>query len=245
MQQVCPLSNFFREWSNNPKYQSVYVGGKGITEITEFSVGEAIKFIEGLQLSEREFSISEEIIKEIKNRLGFLDAVGLNYLHLKRKANTLSGGESQRIRLATQVGSALVGVLYVLDEPTIGLHERDKFRLVKTLESLRDIGNTVLVVEHDMATILASDFIVDLGPGAGENGGKIIAAGTLEEIKKNPGSLTGKYLAGRIKVIKRGKDIIPDMSRILTIKKAREAFNRLEESTCGYPSDLSEENQQN
>ncbi|MHA1991977.1 MAG: excinuclease ABC subunit UvrA [Candidatus Hodarchaeales archaeon] len=217
----------------HPKYQAIYVGGKGITEITDLSVEEAIKFISSLKLTEREQSISVEILKEINSRLGFLDAVGLSYLHLSRKANTLSGGESQRIRLATQVGSALVGVLYVLDEPTIGLHERDKFRLVKTLESLRDIGNTVLVVEHDMATIVAADYIIDLGPGAGEHGGKVIAAGTLPEIKENRNSLTGKYLAGQINVIKKGKNIPPDFTRVLKIKNARE--NNLKNISIDIP----------
>ncbi|OLS18806.1 MAG: UvrABC system protein A [Candidatus Heimdallarchaeota archaeon LC_3] len=227
------LCTFCKGFRLHPKYQAVYVGGKGITEITNFSVGEAIAFINSLQLTEREVSISAEITKEIISRLGFLDSVGLSYLHLNRKSNTLSGGESQRIRLATQVGSALVGVLYVLDEPTIGLHERDKFRLVQTLESLRDIGNSVLVVEHDMATIIAADYIVDLGPGAGEHGGEVIATGTLPEIKSNPKSLTGKYIAGLIKVVKKGDNLTPNLDKILTIKGAKE--NNLKNITVDIP----------
>lgn len=217
----------------HPKYQTIKIGNKGITDIVALSVADTLEFFKNLQLTDREHSISMEIIKEINNRLGFLESVGLAYLNLNRKANTLSGGESQRIRLATQVGSALVGVLYVLDEPTIGLHERDKIRLVKTLESLRNIGNTVMVVEHDATTIQAADFIVDLGPGAGENGGQVIAVGTLEEIKQNPSSITGKFLSGKLRVQKRGVDIYPSFNEKITIAGARE--NNLKNITVNIP----------
>lgn len=205
----------------HPKFQSVLVGGRGITEVTDMAVGDALAFIDDLELSQREYKIAGEIVKEIRARLGFLDAVGLTYLSLNRKANTLSGGESQRIRLATQVGSALVGVLYVLDEPTIGLHERDKDRLVSTLMTLRDIGNTVLVVEHDEQTIRAADFVVDLGPKAGKHGGKVIAQGTLDEVSQNPASLTGQFLAGKMTVKKKVKDKLPNGTS-LVIKGAKQ-----------------------
>lgn len=205
----------------NPKYQTVLIGGKGITDVVNLSVGDCLDFFKNLQLNDRELKIGYDILKEIKSRLGFLQNVGLNYLNLSRKANTLSGGESQRIRLATQVGSALVGVLYVLDEPTIGLHERDKEQLVNTLKSLRDIGNTVLVVEHDSHTMEAADFIIDLGPAAGKHGGRIVAAGTLDEIRHNKNSITGKFLAGELKVKKKGKDLLPN-SHFLTVKGARQ-----------------------
>ena len=205
----------------NPKYQTVLVGEKGITDVVNLSVGDCLDFFRELHLNERETKISTDILKEIKARLGFLQNVGLNYLSLNRKANTLSGGESQRIRLATQVGSALVGVLYVLDEPTIGLHERDKEQLVNTLKSLRDIGNTVLVVEHDSHTMEAADFIIDLGPAAGKHGGLVIASGTLDEIKQNKNSITGKFLAGDLKVKKKSKDLLP-RDEYLVVKGARQ-----------------------
>ena len=153
-------------------------------------------------LTQRHKKIANQILKEISNRLSFLENVGLDYITLDRAANTLSGGEAQRIRLATQIGSALTGVIYILDEPTIGLHQRDNARLIKTLKHLRDVGNTVIVVEHDEGTIRAADHIVDVGPGAGEHGGKIVAEGTLAQILKNKDSLTGKYLSGKLKVRK-------------------------------------------
>jgi excinuclease ABC subunit A len=205
----------------NPKYQTVLIGGKGITDVVELSVGDCLSFFKALQLNSQEVKIATDILKEVKSRLGFLQNVGLSYLSLNRKANTLSGGESQRIRLATQVGSALVGVLYVLDEPTIGLHERDKEQLVDTLKSLRDIGNTVLVVEHDSHTMEAANYIIDLGPAAGKHGGLVVAAGTLEEIKRNKNSITGKFLAGELRVKKKTKNLLP-RDEYLVIKGAKQ-----------------------
>jgi excinuclease ABC subunit A len=173
---------------------SVRIAGRSIIEITELPVDEEIEFFESLSLTEKEQLIAQKIVKEILARLSFLRNVGIGYLSLDRKAETLSGGEAQRIRLATQIGSGLVGVLYILDEPTIGLHQRDNSRLLDTLFRLRDSGNTLIVVEHDEQTIESADHVVDLGPGAGEDGGRIVAEGTPEEIKKNRNSLTGKYL---------------------------------------------------
>ncbi|OPJ54954.1 excinuclease ABC subunit UvrA [Alkalithermobacter paradoxus] len=179
---------------------SVLINGKKISQVTDMSIDELINFIENMQLSQRQQTIAKEIIKEIKERAGFLKNVGLEYLTLSRTAGTLSGGEAQRIRLATQIGSALVGVLYVLDEPSIGLHQRDNDRLIKTLRHLTDIGNTLIVVEHDEDTMYASDYIVDIGPGAGVHGGQIVAQGTVEEIKQNQNSITGQYLSGKKKI---------------------------------------------
>ena len=179
-----------------PEALAVTVGGKNIWEVTKLTVREALEFFENLKLTEREELIAHQILKEIKNRLQFMADVGLDYLTLDRPANTLAGGEAQRIRLATQIGSQLTGVLYVLDEPSVGLHPRDNARLIATLKRLRDLGNTVVVVEHDEATMRAADFIVDLGPGAGVHGGYVVATGTPEEIARNPKSLTGQYLAG-------------------------------------------------
>ena len=179
-----------------PEALAVTVGGKNIWEVTKLTVREALEFFENLQLTEREEMIAHQILKEIKNRLQFMADVGLDYLTLDRPANTLAGGEAQRIRLATQIGSQLTGVLYVLDEPSVGLHPRDNARLIATLKRLRDLGNTVIVVEHDEATMRAADWIVDLGPGAGIHGGYVVATGTPEEIARNPKSLTGQYLAG-------------------------------------------------
>ncbi|MBP3271554.1 MAG: excinuclease ABC subunit UvrA [Ruminococcus sp.] len=184
----------------NKESLSVTVGGLNIYELTELSVTEALDFFNGLKLSKRDSIIGERIIKEIKERLGFLNSVGLEYLTLARSSGTLSGGESQRIRLATQIGSSLVGVLYILDEPSIGLHQRDNDKLIATLKRLRDIGNTLIVVEHDEDTMRASDFIVDVGPGAGVHGGEIVCAGTVEEIMKCENSWTGKYLSGALKI---------------------------------------------
>ncbi len=178
----------------------VLVNGKNINEVTCLTVGDAQKFFENLDLTETEAKISNQILKEINSRLGFMISVGLDYLDLERKASTLSGGEAQRIRLATQIGSSLVGVLYILDEPTIGLHQRDNQRLIDTLKHLRDIGNTLVVVEHDEQTLKTADYIVDLGPGAGVHGGYITAQGTYEQVVKNEKSLTGQYLSGKIKI---------------------------------------------
>lgn len=183
-----------------PEALSVLVGGKNINQVAALSVKDSLDFFRTLTLTESQAKIAEQILKEIKSRLTFLMNVGLEYLTLNRPSGTLSGGESQRIRLATQIGSALSGVLYVLDEPSIGLHQRDNQKLIDTLKSLRDLGNTVLVVEHDEATIRNADYVVDLGPGAGENGGNIIAQGTPEEIEKNPDSITGQFLSGKIQI---------------------------------------------
>ena len=179
---------------------AVTVGGIDIDTFCHKSVTEALDFMEHLELTQTQQMIAAQILKEIKNRLGFLRSVGLQYLTLSRSAASLSGGESQRIRLATQIGSSLMGVLYILDEPSIGLHQRDNDKLLKTLQDLRDLGNTLLVVEHDEDTMRAADYIVDVGPGAGVHGGEIVAAGTPEEVMNTPGSITGDYLAGRRKI---------------------------------------------
>lgn len=183
-----------------PEALSVYIGGKNINEATAMSVKDSYDFFLSLNLNKEQETISRQIRKEILSRLKFLMNVGLGYLTLNRSAATLSGGEAQRIRLATQIGSALSGVLYVLDEPSIGLHQRDNEKLISTLKSLRDLGNTVLVVEHDEATIRNADYVVDMGPGAGENGGKVIAEGTPEEILKNSQSITGQFLSGKMQI---------------------------------------------
>ena len=186
---------------------SVLIGGKNIIEVTDLSVKELLNFVDNLHLSEKNQFIAHEILKEINERASFLRDVGLEYLTLSRKAGTLSGGEAQRIRLATQIGSALVGVLYVLDEPSIGLHQRDNEKLIGTLRHLTDIGNTLIVVEHDEYTMREADYVVDIGPGAGVHGGQIVAQGTLDEILENPNSMTGLYLSGK-KVIE-----IPEHTR--------------------------------
>lgn len=180
-----------------PEVLAITVGGKNIEEVTDMTIKEAAQFFSSLRLSQRDLVIGEQILKEIKARLGFLNNVGLDYLTMSRAAGTLSGGEAQRIRLATQIGSGLVGVLYILDEPSIGLHQRDNDRLIETLKGLRDLGNTLLVVEHDEDTMRAADFLVDIGPGAGEHGGQVIAAGPVPEVMANPKSITGQYLAGK------------------------------------------------
>ncbi len=177
---------------------AVTINGMNIYDTSRLSIDDALAFFSGLSLTDTQKTISKQIIKEIRGRLSFLKSVGLGYLTLERKASTLSGGEAQRIRLATQIGASLVGVLYILDEPTIGLHQRDNRRLIETLEHLRDIGNTLIVVEHDEMTLRAADYIVDLGPGAGVHGGQVIAQGTLAQILKNKNSITGKYLKGDI-----------------------------------------------
>ncbi|MBQ3307937.1 MAG: excinuclease ABC subunit UvrA [Bacilli bacterium] len=177
---------------------SVKLGGKNIFEVTEMSIKDLIPFFQNLKLSEEKKEISKLVIKEILDRLSFLSNVGLEYLTLSRNAGTLSGGEAQRIRLATQIGSHLTGVLYVLDEPSIGLHQRDNDRLIRSLLEMRDLGNTLIVVEHDHDTMLASDYLVDIGPGAGDAGGEVVAQGTPEEVMKNENSITGKYLSGKL-----------------------------------------------
>ncbi len=203
------------------EYLSVTVGGKNISEVTDFSVRNGLDFFENITLTEHEGFIGERIIKEIKERLGFLKSVGLEYLTLSRAAGTLSGGESQRIRLATQIGSSLVGVLYILDEPSIGLHQRDNDKLIATLKRLRDLGNTLIVVEHDDDTMLAADYIVDIGPGAGVNGGNVVFAGTIDKLLKCKASITGQYLSGR-KVIPLPKKRRKGSGKFLTIHGATE-----------------------
>lgn len=180
-----------------PESRSVTIGGKSISQVVEMPIKESHKFFQNLTLTEREEFIAKEVLKEINERLKFLVDVGLDYITLERSSGTLSGGEAQRIRLATQIGSGLVGVLYILDEPSIGLHQRDNVRLIETLKRLRDIGNTLIVVEHDEETILSSDYVVDIGPGAGEHGGHVVASGTPSEIMENPDSITGSYLSRR------------------------------------------------
>ena len=189
-----------------PEVLAVTVGERSIVDVTRMPIREAQDWFAVLArdpaedptapLTEREFLIARQILKEIRERLGFLVDVGLDYLTLERSANTLSGGEAQRIRLATQIGSSLMGVLYILDEPSIGLHQRDNARLIRTLERLRDIGNTLIVVEHDEETMRAADWIIDIGPGAGEHGGHIVAEGTMDDIARTPESITGQYLTG-------------------------------------------------
>ncbi|MBB5356205.1 excinuclease ABC subunit A [Anoxybacillus mongoliensis] len=193
-EQPCPTCH-----GNRLKKESlaVFVGGKHIGEVTAMSVNEALTFFEMLQLTEKEQKIAHLILREIVERLGFLKNVGLDYLTLNRAAGTLSGGEAQRIRLATQIGSRLTGVLYVLDEPSIGLHQRDNDRLIATLQNMRDLGNTLIVVEHDEDTMLAADYLIDIGPGAGAHGGQVVAAGTPEQVMNDPHSLTGQYLSGK------------------------------------------------
>ncbi len=184
----------------NKQALSVKIGGKNIDEFCRMSVTDELEFLNTLTFTESESKIAKEILKEIRARLGFMKSVGLEYLTLARKSATLSGGEAQRIRLATQIGSSLVGVLYILDEPSIGLHQRDNSKLIGTLKKLRDVGNTVIVVEHDEETMMESDYIVDIGPGAGVHGGEVVAAGTPQEIMENKKSITGDYLSGRRKI---------------------------------------------
>lgn len=205
-----------------PVVLAVTVAGLNIVEICDLAIDEAVELFKNLELNEQQKFISTQILKEISSRLGFMNNVGLNYLELSRAANTLSGGEAQRIRLATQIGSGLQGVLYVLDEPSIGLHQRDNDKLIATLKNLRDLNNTVLVVEHDEDTIRAADWLVDVGPGAGVNGGMIVASGTPEEVSKNPKSLTGKFLSGedKIQTPKNRRKI--QKNEKLVIKNARE-----------------------
>ena len=200
---------------------AVRVGDKNINEFTRLSIKEELNYINSIEFSEKDKLISDQIVKEIKSRLNFLIDVGLDYLDLARNSGTLSGGESQRIRLATQIGSALMGVLYILDEPSIGLHQRDNDRLIKTLKNLRDVGNTVIVVEHDEDTIKEADFIVDIGPRAGEHGGEIVACGTLEDIKNSKNSITGQYLREE-KKIEIPKERRKGNGNFITIKGAKE-----------------------
>lgn len=214
---------------------AVTVGGKNIAELTDLSAGELYKFIDGLTFGKTESLISAPIIKEIKARLNFLIDVGLNYLTLSRSASTLSGGEAQRIRLATQIGSGLTGVVYILDEPSIGLHQRDNQKLIGTLKKLRDLGNTLIVVEHDEDTMREADFIVDIGPKAGVHGGEVVATGSVQDIMSESRSITGDYLAGRRKIEVPSVRKEPD-GRFLTVKGARQ--NNLKNINVSFPVGL-------
>ena len=225
----CPDCNGTRL---KPEILSVTVGGKNISEFCDMSIVKAIDFIDNLKLTEKEQFIAESIIKEINSRLNFLKSVGLEYLTLSRSSGTLSGGESQRIRLATQIGSSLMGVVYILDEPSIGLHQRDNDKLLGTLERLRDLGNTLIVVEHDEDTMRAADYIVDIGPGAGVHGGEVVCAGTVDDIVDCKDSITGMYLSGKRKIP------VPNTRRkgsgnILTVKGAAE--NNLKNIDVDFP----------
>jgi len=211
---------------------SVTIDGYSIAEISDMSIGEAAKALAGLSLSERDRMIAERVVKEVNARMGFLLDVGLDYLSLSRSAATLAGGEAQRIRLASQIGSGLVGVLYVLDEPSIGLHQRDNHRLIETLVRLRDLGNTVIVVEHDQDTISVADYVVDIGPGAGEHGGEVVHAGTVKALLKNKASVTGQYLAGQRSIPIPTQRRSPGAAR-LVVKGARE--HNLKQLTVGIP----------
>ena len=225
----CPVCNGTRL---RPESRSVTVSGRSISEVVEMPIKASKKFFDEVELTEMELYIAKEILKEIRERLKFLADVGLDYITLDRSSGTLSGGEAQRIRLATQIGSGLVGVLYILDEPSIGLHQRDNARLIETLKRLRDIGNTLIVVEHDEETILSADHVVDIGPGAGEHGGKVIAEGTPLEIMENPESITGKYLS-RAETIKVPEKRNSSNGNCLTVKGARQ--NNLKNIDVKFP----------
>ncbi|HEX9681246.1 MAG TPA: excinuclease ABC subunit UvrA, partial [Anaerolineales bacterium] len=220
-----------------PEALAVTVAGANIVEVTGWPVSRTAAWIRGLQgesgaLSRRQRKIADRVLKEIESRVGFLVDVGLDYLTLDRSAGSLSGGEAQRIRLATQIGSRLMGVLYVLDEPSIGLHPRDNARLIRTLEGMRDLGNSILVVEHDEATIRAADWLIDLGPGAGKQGGHIVAQGTVEEVARNSRSVTGRYLAGTL-TIATPASRRPGNGKALVVRGARE--NNLKDLTVSIP----------
>ena len=216
-----------------PEVLAVTIGEKNIAEICELSINDCAEFLKQIQLNKREAQIAERVMKEVNARLGFLLDVGLDYLSLARPAATLSGGEAQRIRLATQIGSGLVGVLYVLDEPSIGLHQRDNVRLIETLTRLRDLGNTLIVVEHDEETIRAADWIVDIGPGAGEHGGHVVVSGSYQELIDSPDSITGAYLSGRKAIAIPSERRPIDQKRKLTIKGAKE--NNLKDIEVSVP----------
>lgn len=231
--QSCPDCNGTRL---NRSARNVFIADRSLPEISDLSVGLAREFFETMALDGWRATIAEKIVKEIGARLGFLSDVGLDYLSLNRSAETLSGGEAQRIRLASQIGSGLVGVMYILDEPSIGLHQRDNKRLLGTLIHLRDIGNTVIVVEHDEEAILAADHVVDIGPGAGVHGGQIVAEGTPEEIRQNPQSLTGQYLSGRRSIAVPEKRNKPNSKKQLTVSGA--SGNNLKSVDVSFPLGL-------
>jgi excinuclease ABC subunit A len=215
-----------------PSSLAVTLGGRNIAEVAGLSIDEVARFMAGLELTEREAAIAERVVKEINERLRFLLDVGLDYLTLARPAGSLSGGEAQRIRLATQIGSGLVGVLYVLDEPSIGLHQRDNHRLIETLVRLRDLGNTLIVVEHDEDTIRTADWVVDIGPAAGEHGGRVVVSGTVDDLRANPESLTGAYLSGR-REIPLPASRRPATGRAITVHGATE--HNLRDVTVSFP----------
>jgi len=229
---ACPKCNGARL---SPEALAVTVGEKNIYEFCNMSITDELNFLEKIKLSEKNEMIANQIFKEIKNRLSFLTNVGLDYLNLTRSAGTLSGGEAQRIRLATQIGSSLMGVLYILDEPSIGLHQRDNEKLIKTLKQLRDLGNTLVVVEHDEDTMMEADYIVDIGPGAGEHGGEIVVAGTIEDIKSCEKSITGQYLSGKKKIE------VPEKTRVSNgecIKVINAKQNNLKNVSVDFPLGL-------
>jgi excinuclease ABC subunit A len=216
-----------------PEVLAVTIGDKSIAQVCELSIDDCAAFLKQVKLSKREAQIAERVMKEVHARLGFLLDVGLDYLSLDRPAGTLSGGEAQRIRLATQIGSGLVGVLYVLDEPSIGLHQRDNRRLIETLTRLRDLGNTLIVVEHDEETIRTADWVVDIGPGAGEHGGKVVVSGSYEELIASTESITGAYLSGRRAIEIPSKRRPVDPKRQIVIKGAKE--NNLKDVEVSIP----------
>ncbi|MCW2693335.1 MAG: uvrA, partial [Mycobacterium sp.] len=215
----CPVCHGTRL---KPEILAVKMNGRSIAEVTSLSIGDASEWLSALELGERERAIADRVLKEVQARLSFLVDVGLDYLSLDRPAATLAGGEAQRIRLATQIGSGLVGVLYVLDEPSIGLHQRDNSRLIETLIRLRDMGNTLIVVEHDEDTIAAADWVVDIGPGAGEHGGNVVVSGTVKDLLASEESITGAYLSGRRSIPLPAERRPHDPARQLVIKGARE-----------------------
>jgi excinuclease ABC subunit A len=227
--QPCPSCKGYRLKKES---LAVLINGLHIGKITEMSVSNALQFFRELELSEKDMKIANLILREIEERLGFLNNVGLDYLTLSRAAGTLSGGEAQPIRLATQIGSRLTGVLYILDEPSIGLHQRDNDRLIDTLKNMRDIGNTLIVVEHDEDTMLAADYLIDIGPGAGVHGGEVISAGTPEEVMNDDQSLTGQYLSGKKFIPLPAERRKPD-NRFIEVKGAKE--NNLKNVSVKFP----------
>ena len=229
-QTPCPVCNGSRL---KPEVLAVTLGGKNIAQICEFSIAECEVFLKNISLSAREKKIAERVLKEVNDRLKFLLDVGLDYLSLARPAATLSGGEAQRIRLATQIGSGLTGVLYVLDEPSIGLHQRDNRKLIETLTKLRDLGNTLIVVEHDEDTIRTADWIVDIGPGAGEHGGKVVSSGSYQDLIAAKDSITGAYLSGKLEIAIPKKRRAVDLKKSLTVKSAKE--NNLQDIDVTFP----------
>ncbi len=228
-QKSCPTCKGYRL---KKEALAVLVNGRHIGTITELSVGDALEFFKNLTLSEKDMQIADLILREIVERLSFLDKVGLDYLTLSRAAGTLSGGEAQRIRLATQIGSRLSGVLYILDEPSIGLHQRDNDRLISALKNMRDLGNTLIVVEHDEDTMMVADYLIDIGPGAGIHGGRVISAGTPEEVMNDADSLTGRYLSGAQFIPMPPERRKPD-GRFIEIKGASE--NNLKKANAKFP----------